>query len=60
MNTTTTSYTGDGPPTTADEGGAADFGHYAEVVRSNKWLILAITLAILAIGVAVVLLSRPT
>ncbi|RZM02636.1 MAG: polysaccharide biosynthesis tyrosine autokinase [Variovorax sp.] len=60
MNTTTTSYTGDGPPTTADEGGAADFGHYAEVVRSNKWLILAITLAILAIGVAVALLSRPT
>jgi tyrosine-protein kinase Etk/Wzc len=60
MNTTTSSYSGDGPSNAAEEGGAADFGHYAEVVRTNKWLILAITLVVLAIGTAFALLSRPT
>jgi tyrosine-protein kinase Etk/Wzc len=60
MNSTSTSYPGDGPSNAAEDGGAPDFGHYAEVLRANKWLILAITLLVLAIGTAFAMLSRPT
>ena len=43
----------------SEDGGEVDLGRYIDVLRSHKWLILAITLVVLAIGVAYALLARP-
>lgn len=45
--------------TASEDGGDVDFGRYIDVLRTQKWLILAITLVVLAIGVAYALLARP-
>ncbi len=42
-----------------DEGGDIDIGHYLEILWSNKWLIAAITIFVLAVGVIYAALQRP-
>lgn len=45
--------------TASEGGGDVDFGRYVDVLRTQKWMILAITLVVLAIGIAYALLARP-
>ncbi|RZI66140.1 polysaccharide biosynthesis tyrosine autokinase [Variovorax guangxiensis] len=58
--TSTFSQTPTATSNASEDGGEVDFGRYIDVLRSHKWLILAITLVVLAIGVAYALLARPT
>lgn len=44
---------------TSDDDGDVDIGHYFETLRANKWLIAAITVFVLAIGVIYAALQRP-
>lgn len=46
-------------PAASEDGGDVDFGRYVDVLRTQKWMILAITLVVLAIGTAYALLARP-
>jgi len=57
--TSTFSQTPTATSNASEDGGEVDFGRYIDVLRSHKWLILAITLVVLAIGVAYALLARP-
>ncbi|MEJ8854247.1 polysaccharide biosynthesis tyrosine autokinase [Variovorax robiniae] len=45
--------------TPAPEDDQLDFGHYFEALVAQKWLIAAITVLVLAIGVAYAVLQRP-
>ena len=57
--TSTFSQTPTATSNASEDGGEVDLGRYIDVLRSHKWLILAITLVVLAIGVAYALLARP-
>ncbi|MGJ7490402.1 polysaccharide biosynthesis tyrosine autokinase [Variovorax sp. ZT4R33] len=46
-------------PAVSDDDNDLDVGRYVDVLLAHKWLILAITLAVLAIGTAYALLERP-
>jgi len=58
--TSSFSHTNAAPSNASEDGGEVDFGRYLDVLRAHKWLILAITLVVLAIGIAYALLARPT
>ncbi|RYF39187.1 MAG: tyrosine protein kinase, partial [Comamonadaceae bacterium] len=47
------------PPASSDNDNDVDVGRYVEVLLSHKWLILAITLVVLAIGTFYALMERP-
>jgi len=44
---------------TFSEGEGLDLGHYLDILAANKWLIAAVTAVVLAIGVAIAVLTRP-
>ncbi|MDM0090385.1 MULTISPECIES: polysaccharide biosynthesis tyrosine autokinase [unclassified Variovorax] len=58
MNSTTP-YSNTDLSAASEGGGDVDFGRYVDVLRTQKWMILAITLVVLAIGIAYALLARP-
>lgn len=47
-------------PTTAAEEEDLDFGHYIDVLLSNKWLIIFIAAVVFVIGATYAFLERPT
>ncbi|WP_219210339.1 polysaccharide biosynthesis tyrosine autokinase [Variovorax boronicumulans] len=54
-----TPYSNTDLPMASEGGGDADFGRYVDVLRTQKWMILAITLVVLGIGIVYALLARP-
>lgn len=59
MNSTFPHSTSAVPSNAVDDDGDLDVGRYVDVLLAHKWLILAITLVVLAIGTAYALMERP-
>src|ERR1700744_481276 len=56
LTTTKIPPSGFGP---ADNSEEIDFGHYADVLVANRWLIAAVTLVVFLAGVLYAMLQRP-